>query len=78
MYDLMQHHQYHHYSIINGHRCIATINFFILKFVVGEQRIKDAIQRTINKKKAIHNEVEYMCYELLFISFITQVFNATP
>lgn len=49
MYDLMQHHQYHHYS--NYKRVIDALSyyqFFILKFVVGEQRIKDAIQRTIN------------------------------
>ncbi len=49
MYDLMQHHQYHQYS--NYKRVIDALSyyqFFILKFVVGEQRIKDAIQRTIN------------------------------
>ena len=49
MYDLMQHHQYHHYS--NYKRVIDSLSyyqFFILKFVVGEKRIKDAIQRTIN------------------------------
>ncbi|MDQ7185360.1 hypothetical protein RCF45_11975, partial [Staphylococcus aureus] len=27
---------------------LSYYQFFILKFVVGEQRIKDAIQRTIN------------------------------
>ena len=50
MYDLMQHHQYHHYS--NYKRVIDALllSIFILKFVVGEQRIKDAIQRTIIKK----------------------------
>ncbi|EHJ08711.1 hypothetical protein [Staphylococcus simiae] len=49
MYDLMQQQKYLHFS--NYKKVIDALSyyqFFTLKFVVGEQRIKDAIQKTIN------------------------------
>lgn len=49
MYDLMQQQKYLQFS--NYKRVIDALSyyqFFILKFVVGEQRIKDAIQKTLN------------------------------